>query len=107
MSDVVFILGAGASKEAGAPLMADFLSQAQRLLKDGKCNDYQEDFERVFRAIAELQRVHSKAELDLDNLESVFAAFEMAQLLGQLPGTDEPEIPRVVKSMRRVITKTL
>src|SRR5262249_69496 len=66
-----------------------------------------EDFERVFRAIGELYRVHSKADLNLDNLESVFAVFEMAQLLGLLPGTDESEIPRVVKSMRRVITKTL
>lgn len=32
MSDVVFILGAGASRMGGAPLMNDFLDVAQSLL---------------------------------------------------------------------------
>lgn len=36
MSEIVFILGAVASKEAGAPLVAEFLDKAGELRKEGK-----------------------------------------------------------------------
>ena len=35
MSKTVFILGAGASREAGAPLMFDFLDTAENIMKRG------------------------------------------------------------------------
>ena len=82
MSDVVFILGAGASKQAGAPLMANFLDVAHNLWKLGKVKDAEESFKKVFEARAALQSVHSKSSLDIDNIESVFTAFEMANTLG-------------------------
>ncbi|MBI3669832.1 MAG: hypothetical protein HY237_08655 [Acidobacteria bacterium] len=107
MSETVFILGAGASKSAGAPLMKNFLDVAYNLRKRPEVGDAAEDFGLVFDGIAELQRAHSKATIDLDNVESVFAAFEMARLLGRL-GTFAPErIARLRGAMKRVIERTL
>lgn len=107
MSEVVFILGAGASKQAGAPLMANFLDKAHELLKSGKLGEYQEDFQRVFETRSKLQIVHSKAELDLDNIESVFATFEMGRLINRLPGIKSSDIELLISSIKRLITKTL
>lgn len=107
MSEIVFILGAGASRHAGAPLMADFLDKADELRKEGKAGNFKEDFDRVFHAISALQIVHSKSELDLDNIESVFAAFEMARLVGRLPGISSKKIRPLLASIRRVILGTL
>lgn len=96
MSDIVFILGAGASRQAGAPLMSDFLDKAADLLVTRRVDSQREQFEKVFSAIGELQRVHSKAQLDLNNIESVFTAFELAKIIQRLPGVQTNEIPDVI-----------
>ncbi|MFZ0821584.1 MAG: hypothetical protein WAM91_16085 [Candidatus Acidiferrales bacterium] len=105
MSETVIILGAGASRLAGAPLMNDFLDVADAIRKNSGAKD--EDFERVFIAKDALQAVHSKAQMDLLNLESVFAAFEMAKLLGRLGSLPINETDSLPNSMRRLIYKTL
>jgi hypothetical protein len=110
MSEIVFILGAGASKHAGAPLMAEFLDTARDLYAAGVPGISRSAFDRVFRAIADLQIVHSKSELDLINLESVFGAFEMARLIGSDLGSAERSATggdELVSAMQRVITETL
>lgn len=107
MSETVFILGAGASQQAGAPVMGDFLDVARALMKNKQNADVAAESELVFKGIDALQNVHSKAELDLLNLESVFAAFEMAQLLKRLPGLTEEEIEKLPSAMRRLICHTL
>lgn len=107
MSQTVFILGAGASKGAGAPVMANFLDRADDLRRTGNAEKVKPDFDRVFDAISALQSVHSKAELDLDNVESVFAAFEMGRLINRLPGISGDEIELLLVSIRRLICKTL
>ncbi len=52
----IFILGAGASKQAGAPLMTDFLDCAYDLLrmKTQGVIESKEEFDDVFNAISEL-----------------------------------------------------
>lgn len=107
MSDVVFILGAGASKQCGAPLMADFLDVASRLLRTRAVENSKDHFERVFRAIGALQVVHSKSQLDLTNIESIFTALEISNLLGKLPTFESSEIPAVISSLKELIVKTL
>jgi len=107
MSEIVFILGAGASKEAGAPVIADFLDKAEELLKSGKSDKYKEDFERVFDARSKLPAVHSKAQLDLDNIESIFATLEMGRLVNRLPNIESASIKPLLVSIRRLIVKTL
>ena len=107
MSEIVFILGAGASKHAGAPLMANFLDKADELRRRARLGEFQADFDRVFNAISALQAVHSKSALDLHNIESVFAAFEMGQLINRLPGMSIEETESLLVSTRRLIFKTL
>lgn len=107
MSNVVFILGAGCSKSCGAPLMADFLDVASHLYNTAEPNDKSEFFELVFRAIGSLQRVHSKSQLDINNIESVFTAFEIADTIDKLPGFESSEIPKVVSALKKLIVDTL
>lgn len=105
----VFILGAGASKEAGAPLMMDFLDRAEDLLrkKSDSINEAKDDFEDVFKAISELQGVHSKSYLNLDNIEILFGAIEMGLLLKRLGTRDEESIINLRNSLITLIFKTL
>ncbi len=107
MGNSVFILGAGASVHANAPVMREFLDQAAIVGRSEKGTPDQEAFEIVSRARSELQLVHSKARFDLRNLESVFAAFEMAQLFGRLGKVEQRDVSRLVASMQRVIVRTL
>jgi hypothetical protein len=108
MSRTVFILGAGASLHAGAPLMKDFLDVAEGLFVRGALSPEDvEEFRIVFSALAGLAHAHSKATLDLLNIESVFAAFEMAKLLGRLGSLTSEQIDRLPGAMNRVITRTL
>jgi hypothetical protein len=107
MSDIVFILGAGASRLAGAPLMDDFLDTAELILRADKCGNEKTAFELVFKAIAALQPVYAKAVIDTNNLEAVFAAFEMAKLFGQLEGLGAQELEALPGAIRKVIVKTL
>jgi hypothetical protein len=78
VSRIVFILGAGASCEAGAPLMGNFLQRAEKLLPAP-------EFAPLFEEIAALSQLHSKSNFDLDNIEFVFATFEMAAMIGKMP----------------------
>jgi len=103
----VFIFGAGASHDAGGPLMSDFFDKAERLLRHNKVPDAKEQFEDVFKAIAELQPMHSKSYFDLDNLEMVFGAIEMGQLIHKFAKRSPEEIAKLRDSMVTLIVKTL
>src|SRR5438445_11948068 len=105
MSEVVFVLGAGTSKHAGAPLMADFLDVAHDLWKVGKVRDADAQFAAVFRGISELQQVHSKAQLDIQNVESVFSAFEIAKTLNRFSTYSPDRLDELINAMRFVIVK--
>jgi hypothetical protein len=108
MSEIIFILGAGASKHCGTPLMGDFLDVSRNLLKNGEVQAAEGAFSTVMEAIGKLNAVHSKAKLDTYNIESVYTAFEMGKLLGKLPGIDNPEkIDELVSSLKKVIGYTL
>jgi len=87
--------------------MWDFLEKARPLFRESD-GTYKQPFNTVERAISALQVVHSKAALDLYNLEPVFGVFEMGRMLGRLPGFDKQEdIDALVVSLRRVIAETL
>lgn len=105
----VFIFGAGASQEAGGPLMSGFLDCAQDLvrLKVGGVIEAKDAFDDVFNAIAELQGIHSKSYLDLNNIEIVFGAIEMGLLLRRLGKRDEESITKLRNSLITLIYKTL
>lgn len=106
MSEYVFILGAGASAHAGVPMMAGFLDRARQLHRPGLRPPWSEHFDRVFEILIELQRVHSKAELDLNNIEAVFTTFELGQTIGKLPGAKD-DFEAAVNSLKAIITFTV
>ncbi len=112
MSRNVFILGAGASAQAGAPMMSTFIGAAQGIQRG--VGDQpplypkeQEYFDLVFKARRLLQQVHSKSELNINNIESLFGVFEMAALLGKLGPLTDQEIQTLPKAVRYVISKTI
>src|SRR2546430_2055217 len=103
MAKTVFVLGAGASKEGGAPVMIDFLDRAEELLREKRVGKAAEHFELVLRARDSLQAVHSKAVLDVRNLESVFGAFEMGRILHRCGSLDVKDIEKLPTAIRAVI----
>jgi NAD-dependent SIR2 family protein deacetylase len=109
MSRTVFILGAGASVDSGAPTMAGFIDKADALRRGppGLAKEDQQSFDLVFRGINALRAAHSKATLDIDNIESVFGAFEMARLAGRLAPLNGDEVAALNPAMRRLIVTTL
>lgn len=107
MADVVFILGAGCSVHAGAPVMNDFLDRARELYSANEVADKAQEFERAFSVVSDLQRVHSKAKLDHNNIESVFSAVDLARTIRKLPGTEPDQIDVALKSLIWLIVRTL
>lgn len=104
----VFIFGAGASREAGGPLMSDFLDVADILKRQRhSVSDAIKKFDDVFDAISELQGVFSKSYLDLDNIESLFGAIEMGLLLEKFAERKEDDIKSLRISLITLIYKTL
>ena len=105
----VFIFGAGASQQAGGPLMSGFLDCAQDLLRlkvEGVI-EAKDAFDEVFNALAELQGIHSKSYLDLNNIEIVCGAIEMGLLLRRLGKRNVESIGKLRNSLITLIYKTL
>lgn len=106
---VVFILGAGASADAGAPLMGNFLDKARDIWALGKIEDDQarDSSERVFKLISKLQAVHSKCDINLRNIESILAALDMGKTLDWLPGYDQRQIDELIDDVSTLICLTI
>jgi hypothetical protein len=107
MSNVVFILGAGASQSAGAPVMSNFLDVAADLLRSGRVAEKAAQFEAVFTAIGGLQQVHSKAQLDLNNIESIFTALELGRVIRRVPGLNQEGIDETIRALKVLIVSTI
>lgn len=109
MSRTVFILGAGASALAGAPLMNEFVGAARDVMRGTQelFPKEREYFDLVFKARGLLQQVHSKSELNINNVESLFGTFEMAALLGRLGTLSSQEVERLPNAVSYVIAKTI
>src|SRR5437667_11129733 len=106
MAKVVFILGAGASKSTGVPVMLEFLDRAHELMRESD-QVSREDFERVFKVIDAFQILHAKTKTDLRNVESIFNLIEMAQLTRRLPGLPADEVEPAAVSIRRLLAQTI
>lgn len=105
--NTVFILGAGASKQAGVPLMGEFIDVARDLRRIDDVGDHASDFDIVFEAITKLQLVHSKSQFDLQNIETVFSAFEFARILRSFCGYDFEHISRLSSAAKGLIAHTV
>ena len=107
MSKTLFILGAGASKQAGGPLMCDFLDVADAIRNETEIGPDRASFELVFRAFSELDVLHAKAAVDIRNFESVLGLFDAARILGKLGSLSSVDVERLGSAIRRVIVRTL
>ncbi len=108
MSRFVFVLGAGASAAANAPLASNFMDKARFLLRGGDLPEKDTAaFNLVFKAREALKAAHSKANLDLTDIEALFGAFEMASLFGKLGTLSEAEVDSLPAAMRRLISRTV
>ena len=86
--------------------MNEFIDAAEGLRKQH--GEARGDFDLVFTAIGELQAVHSKARIEnVDNMEYLFAAFEMAKLLGRLGEMSPEDVQQLPDEMKRMIQQTL
>ena len=88
--------------------MGEFLDAADKLKKRGNLPRKDEDeIAKVFEGIAALQDVHSKADLQIYNIESVFAAFEMGKTLGGYAGYSPADMEEFIGALRRLIVITI
>jgi NAD-dependent SIR2 family protein deacetylase len=103
----VYILGAGFSKPAGAPLIHDFLDCSRRFLDApfgviGKSNSTQrEPFETVFKYMNQMSRAHAKVNIDLLNIEELFGLVEISSRL------DPQHMQKIRDSTVLMIARTL
>jgi hypothetical protein len=106
----VYILGAGFSKDAGAPLVHDFLDRAREFYDDpDSALDPQEreQFERVFRFKSEVAKAREKFRIDLDNIEQLFGLVEMSQRLDSAsPATRDATVYLIAKTLQLALTNT-
>lgn len=108
MSRNVFILGAGASAESGAPLMRDFLDKAEDMMRLNHAGNDQEKYQLIFEGRSALLRTHSKSQsVDIYNMEAVFSAFEMGKMLGRLAELPADKVEKLAPAYKTVIAKTL
>jgi hypothetical protein len=87
--------------------MADFLDVASDLLRSNAVQEKRTEFEKVFAAIGALQAVHSKAQLDLNNIESIFTVLELGRIIQKVPSLSTEQIPEVIAALKELIVKTL
>lgn len=81
----VFILGAGFSAGAGAPVIRDFFDRARELFDNSIARLEEAEylqFKRVFDFRREMAAARERVTIDLDNIEDLFGLVEMSQRLG-------------------------
>lgn len=102
----VYILGAGFSAQAGAPLIHDFLDRSCSFLDEpmgllGEFNRAQRaPFETVFKYKREMSRAREKVQIDLDNIEELFGLVEISLRL-------DPTKQEISDSIALMISRTL
>lgn len=106
----VFIFGAGASVEAGAPLMKDFVDKAEWLYRRSNFQEYDlitNDFEIVFENYKTIWNLYSKTHVEIKNIENLFCLIEMACLIGKLGDFEQKTILEIRKALVNVIIRTI
>lgn len=106
MIDNLYILGAGASVDAGAPVMTNFIDIAEDFVTLNKYRDINEKRE-LFEIIKSLNSLHAKSKIDLNNIESVLGLLEMSELLRFPSGDSTTEFKSLKTSYIRLIAETI
>ena len=106
MAKTVYIIGAGASKSSGAPVMNDFIDKMEftRYLADDR---YSKIFEEALKAIYSLNDIQAKARVDLNNIESILALFEMGIVTGGRGNYDSEQLAKILDSIKMAMAITI
>lgn len=108
MYKTVFILGAGASADAGVPIMSSFLSKAEDLFNSAGLHvDEKNAFNAVFDAIHRLKGVSYQIRNNLNNIENVFGLLDMGRMLGKLGDVAPDKICQLFLDIQKVIGLTI
>lgn len=107
VTKTVFILGAGASRAAGGPLMWDFIEKGSQIGQYGQAGWATHSFKCVFEARRKLQAAYAKSHVDIDNIEDLFATYEMARLIGHLADMEGEDVKLLPGKLRFFIMRTL
>lgn len=99
----VFILGAGASVDSGAPVMSNFLDLAEDVHKKTP----RSELEDVLNAITQVRPLYARARLDLENIENLFGLVDMAVQIGRFPGRQGDEVLDLRNNLVSLIEMTL
>ncbi len=104
---VVFILGAGASVSTGAPIMKDFFQKSKHLRRRRRLDVYEGDFDVVNYARNILRRAKIKSRLDIDNLEEIYTALEMVEIIDGIDELTAEQAKVTQQSLNNLIAITL
>ncbi len=107
MAENVFILGAGTSVEAGAPIMTNFLDVAEELCQGESSNSKSKEFDQIFSFISQLQHLNSKIRIDVQNIEYLYSTLEMAITIDKLFDKTKAEIITLKDTLINLIEYTL
>ena len=109
MAGTVFILGAGASSGAGAPLMGEMFAFADKAKNGPLKNDasFKQSLELVQKTRRTLRGIDLYSGAENDNLKSIYAALEMGVFAGSLPDVVSSDVPRILPAITEEITKTI
>lgn len=104
----VFILGAGFSASAGAPLVNDFLDVSREIF-DNPGQDLDETERKLFGQVFEFKiRVAQSREkfvIDLDNIEQLFGLIEMSHRLERKTDVRDAMVYVIAKTLQLAIAK--
>ena len=103
----VFILGAGFSAGAGAPLMSNFLDTARELNENPRSplsESERSSFQKVFEYRFDLDYAKAKLRIDLDNIEDLFGLLDMQC---QLADSESDPVFEIRQRLLQLIVKTL
>jgi hypothetical protein len=104
----VYILGAGFSASAKAPLLKDFLDRSKDLLANPRSKLSEEEremFHRVFEYKDRLMLARDRIKIDLNNIEELFGLVEMEYEIGEKEGNKG--IAKIRDNLIYMIVKTL
>jgi hypothetical protein len=88
--------------------MSGFLDKAEELYRTNRgIDNAKAEFEDVLTVVTELQGIHAKAYLDLDNFETLFGAIEMARITGKFAKRHRSSIDRLRNSIVTLIVRTI
>lgn len=87
--------------------MRDFMKRAFELYVDQEAGWCLNHFERVLEARRKLQRAYAKSRVDIDNIEELFARFEMAGLIGRLADLRTDDAVDLSHHLRFTIMRTI